>query len=128
VQVDQVRREHVQVEHAREGFGLAGRGFGQPFGRVVHDGAQAVGVGFQRFDEGENPGFAGEIGEQADGTQIAQCLYARAFAAVGEDDATAFFEQPLCAMQTDTLAGTGDKDRGGGIRHERLASRWEQKL
>ena len=64
----------------------------------------------------------------ADGAQIAQCLHAGAFAAVGEDDAMAVFEQTLRAMQTDTLAGAGDQDRGGGSGHGRLASRWEQKL
>jgi hypothetical protein len=38
----------------------------------------------------------------------------------------AVFEQTLRAMQADTLAGTGDENRGGGIGHERLASRLEQ--
>ncbi|MNN38180.1 hypothetical protein D3C81_1521640 [compost metagenome] len=102
----------MQIEHAREGFGFAARGFGQPLGGVVHDGAQAVGVGFQFGDEGENRGFAGKVGEQAEGAQIAQRLHAGAFAAVSEDDAIAILKQPLRTMQADTLAGTSDEDRG----------------
>jgi hypothetical protein len=34
----------------------------------------------------------------------------------------AVFEQPLRTVQADTLAGTGDEDRGRGRGHERLAS------
>jgi hypothetical protein len=55
--------------------------------------------------------------------QIAQGLHAGAFAAVAENHAMAVFEQTLRAMQADTLAGTGDEDRGCGRGHERLASR-----
>src|SRR5471030_708413 len=58
--------------------------------------------------------------------QIAQCLYAGAFAAVAEDHSLAVFEQTLRTVQADTLAGTGDEDRGCGRGHEWLASRLEQ--
>ena len=36
--------------------------------------------------------------------------------------------QTLRAVQADALAGASDQDRGGGCSHERLASRWVQKL
>jgi hypothetical protein len=55
-------------------------------------------------------------------------LHAGTFAAVGENDLMAVFKQTLRAVQTDTLAGTGDENRGGGIGHAWLASRLEQKL
>ena len=128
MQVDQVRREQVHVEHAFEGFGFVARGFRQPFGGVVDDGAQAVGMGFQFIDEGENGRFAGEVGEHSDRAQIPQRLHAWTFAAVGENDLMAVFKQTLRAVQTDTLAGTGDENRGGGNGHVRLGSRLEQKL
>ena len=102
----------MNVEHAAERFGFTVRAFRQPFGGIVDDGAQAVGVALQFIDEGKDGGFAGEVREHRDSAQITQDLYARTFAAVGEDDPVAVFKQTLRAVQTDTLAGTGDEDRG----------------
>jgi hypothetical protein len=123
VQVDQVGRQHVHAEHAGEGLSVGVRGFGQPFGSVVDNGSQAVGVGFQLGDEREDPRFSGEVGKYRGGAQVAQCLHAWAFAAVTEDHRMAVFEQTLRTVQADTLAGTGDEDRSCGRGHERLASR-----
>ncbi|MNP38359.1 hypothetical protein D3C76_1318670 [compost metagenome] len=89
----------------------------------MDDCPQAVGVCFQLTDEGDDPGFAGEIREQPDRAQIAQGLYTGTFAAVTENHAMAILEQSLRAMQADTLAGTGDQNGGCRRGHERLASR-----
>ncbi|MNX53354.1 hypothetical protein D3C86_840470 [compost metagenome] len=123
MQVDQVGRQHVHAEHAGERFGIGVRGFGQPFGSVMDDCPQAVGMGIQFADEGENTGFAGEVRKHRRRPQISQGLHAGAFAAVAEDHAMAVFEQALRTMQADTLAGTGDEDGGCGRSHERLTSR-----
>jgi hypothetical protein len=40
----------------------------------------------------------------------------------------AILEQTLRTVQTDTLAGAGDEDRGCGIWHGRLVSRLKRKL
>ncbi|MNF70817.1 hypothetical protein D3C84_527440 [compost metagenome] len=103
----------MHAEHAGKRCGVGVRRFGQPFGCVVDDRPQAVGVGFQFADEGENPALAGKVGEDCRRPQIAPCLYAGAFSAIAEDQRMAVFEQSLRAVQADTLAGTGDEDRGG---------------
>lgn len=94
----------------------------------MHDRPQAVGVGVQFGDEREDAGFAGKVRVYPDGAQITQRLHPGTSAAVGENDAMAVFEQTLRAVQADALAGASDQDRGGGCSHERLASRWVQKL
>ncbi|MNG30355.1 hypothetical protein D3C84_1159600 [compost metagenome] len=80
-------------------------------------------MGFQFADEGEDPGFAGEVREQPDRPQVTQGLHAGTFTAVTENHPMTVFEQALRAMQADTLAGTGDENGGCGRGHERLASR-----
>jgi hypothetical protein len=50
-------------------------------------------------------------------------LHAGALTAVAEDHRLAILEQTLRTVQADTLAGTGDEDRGYERGHERLASR-----
>jgi hypothetical protein len=86
------------------------RGFRQPFGGVVDDRAQAVGMGFQSRMKARMPLRLAKVGKHADRPQIAQRLHAGAFAAVAENHAMAVFEQTLRAMQADTLAGAGDED------------------
>ncbi|MCY1460170.1 hypothetical protein D9M71_777030 [compost metagenome] len=84
---------------------------------------QAVGMGFQFADEGKDSGLAGEVREQRRRSQVAQDLHAGAFSAVADDHLMTVFEQSLRTMQANTLAGTGNEDRGCGRGHERLASR-----
>ena len=88
----------------------------------MDDRPQAVGVGFQFADEGEDPGFGGEVRKHRGRPQVAQGLHAGALAAVAEYHRVAVFEQAAGTVQADSLAGTGDQDRGGGRGHERLAS------
>ncbi|MNF69440.1 hypothetical protein D3C84_513230 [compost metagenome] len=123
MQVDQVGRQHVHAEHAGECRGVGVRCFSQPFGGIVDDCPQAVGMGFQLVDEGEDPGLAGEVREHRGGPQVAQGLYAGTLAAVAENHPMAIFQQSPGAVQADTLAGAGNEDRGCGRSHERLASR-----
>ncbi|MNG03320.1 hypothetical protein D3C84_863930 [compost metagenome] len=85
--------------------------------------AQAVGMVFQLTDEGEDPGFAGEVREQRNRPQVSQGLHAGTFAAVTENHPLAVFDQSLRAMQADPLACTGDENGGCGRGHERLGSR-----
>ncbi|MNK88139.1 hypothetical protein D3C87_1080930 [compost metagenome] len=123
MQVDQVGRQHVHAEHAGECCCIGVRRFGEPFGGVVDNRPQTVGVGFQFADEGEDPGFTGEVREHRGGPQITQGLYAGTLAAVAENHAMAIFQQSPGAVQADTLAGAGNENRGCGRSHERLASR-----
>ncbi|MNZ96214.1 hypothetical protein D3C78_1153980 [compost metagenome] len=113
MQVDQVGRQHVHVDHAGEGFGLVPGLLAQPVGSVVHDGAQALGVLLELVDEGEDAGFAGEVGRQGQRAALAQLVERRTLRAVADDQRLAGVEQAPRTVQPDPLAGAGDQDGGG---------------
>ncbi|MNP22205.1 hypothetical protein D3C76_1148660 [compost metagenome] len=86
----------------------------------MDDGAQAVGVLPDLFDEGEDAGLVGEIRLQAEGALGAQLLDAGLLAAVADDQPVAVLQQAQRAMQADALAGAGDQDGGRSSAHASL--------
>jgi len=72
MQVDQVRREHVNAEQLTEDLRFFARGFRQPLRGVVHDCAQAIAVRLDLLDECENSDLIAEIGLQSDGAALTQ--------------------------------------------------------
>jgi len=72
----------MHVEQLLENLRLCAGCFDQPGGCVVDDGAQAVGMGFQLGDKGENPRFTGKVGLDGQCPARAQVLDALAFVAV----------------------------------------------
>ncbi|MOA26870.1 hypothetical protein D3C78_1477010 [compost metagenome] len=134
MQVDEVGREHVHVEHLAERLGFVAGLFLQPVRGVVHDRPQAVGMRLELFDEGEDAGFVGEIGLQAGGAQRTQLRNARALLAIADDQRMTVLQQTGRAVQTDALAGAGDQDGSRSCAHASLvgfygtlhirASRW----
>ncbi|MNJ71993.1 hypothetical protein D3C77_685980 [compost metagenome] len=79
----------------------------------MHDGAQVLGVLLELVDEGEDAGFAREVGRQGQRAALAQFVERRALAAVADDHRLPRVEQSPCAVQPDTLAGAGDQDGSG---------------
>ncbi|MCY1464422.1 hypothetical protein D9M71_824420 [compost metagenome] len=64
-------------------------------------------------NEGEDAGFAGEVGRQGQRAALAQFVERRTLRAVADDQWLAFVEQSPRTVQPDPLAGAGDQDGGG---------------
>jgi hypothetical protein len=106
----------MHLEQLAERLGFLPGGIRAPFGGVVHDGPQAVGLLLESADKGGDAGFIAEVRLQRLCAKGAKPVDAVAFAAVGKDDREAVFQQSLGTMQPDPLAGSGDENRG--LMHE----------
>ena len=113
VEIDQIRRLHVDPEQTLEGFtGRVGIGVRQPLASVVNDGAQTRGAIPQPGDEVEDTGFGGKVCCQRHRATLPQRRQRLPLAAIGDDHRMAVVEQPLGTVQPKALRGTGDQDRG----------------
>ncbi|MND54738.1 hypothetical protein D3C80_458020 [compost metagenome] len=109
-QVQVVGRLDVQLEHGVE----VGQVIVEPQRGVVHDGAQAVVVALQVFDQGQALVFLAQVGLELDDVRVRGL---GAFAAAGADHGMAGLRQVQGQRQSDSLAGSGDKNwavHGGG--------------
>ncbi|MNY67653.1 hypothetical protein D3C86_2052770 [compost metagenome] len=76
----------------------------------MDDGTQAVGVGFQLGDKGEDARCTGKVRRQGQCAARAQALQALALAAVGGDQRMTIVEQAFGTIQADSLTGASDQD------------------
>ena len=74
---------HHAVDHCAQRYPRLLR---HPVAGVVDDGAQAAGVRFDRFGEGQYAVIAAEIGLQTEGARVAQAIDRRIGRAIADDD------------------------------------------
>ena len=101
---------HHAVDHCAQRYPRLLR---HPVAGVVDDGAQAAGVRFDRFGEGQYAVIAAEIGLQTEGARVAQAIDRRIGRAIADDDRLVLQQKMVCQRETDAAASSCDQNRAG---------------